>query len=139
MFFCSSGKPCKNIIFFDFSRVKDLTIFSIADILNIVAHTSVCLLRLVVRTSGFHPDNSSSILLGDVNKRGYPLDTLFYFFNDFDFIKNRLSLSTLCGLGEIFFLIQGVTARGGRYVRGFASLHCSTSLRNRLSACPYQR
>ena len=28
----------------------------------------VCLLRLVVRTSGFHPDNSSSILLGDVTK-----------------------------------------------------------------------
>ena len=28
----------------------------------------LCLLRLVVRTSGFHPDNSSSILLGDVLK-----------------------------------------------------------------------
>ena len=27
----------------------------------------ICLLRLVVRTSGFHPDNSSSILLGDVS------------------------------------------------------------------------
>ena len=37
----------------------------------------VCLLRLVVRTSGFHPDNSSSILLGDVNKKSSPLVSFF--------------------------------------------------------------
>ena len=29
--------------------------------------TILCLLRLVVRTSGFHPDNSGSIPLGDAN------------------------------------------------------------------------
>ena len=28
-------------------------------------NTTTCLLRLVVRTVGFHPTNSSSILLGD--------------------------------------------------------------------------
>ena len=39
----------------------------------------VCLLRLVVRTSGFHPDNSSSILLGDVNKKSSPLVSFFCF------------------------------------------------------------
>ena len=37
----------------------------------------VCLLRLVVRTSGFHPDNSSSILLGDVNKNAHLMVSVF--------------------------------------------------------------
>ena len=38
----------------------------------------VCLLRLVVRTSGFHPDNSSSILLGDDEKRCSPWVSIFF-------------------------------------------------------------
>ena len=41
----------------------------------------ICLLRLVVRTSGFHPDNSSSILLGDgrSNKKRRSLSVFFLF------------------------------------------------------------
>ena len=38
----------------------------------------MCLLRLVVRTSGFHPDNSSSILLGD-GKLHICVCSFFYF------------------------------------------------------------
>ena len=38
----------------------------------------VCLLRLVVRTSGFHPDNSSSILLGDDQKKCSPWVSIFF-------------------------------------------------------------
>ena len=47
-----------------------LTKISHSDILlNISSakRSDVCLLRLVVRTSGFHPDNRRSIRLGDVS------------------------------------------------------------------------
>ena len=53
-----------------------MTKIGVSDIL-IKVSDDICLLRLVVRTSGFHPDNSSSILLGDVNKNAHHTVSIF--------------------------------------------------------------
>ena len=49
------------------SEVRMLIEVRLACIMRFISRdTKKCLLRLVVRTCGFHPHNSSSILLGDV-------------------------------------------------------------------------
>ena len=54
----------------------------------------VCLLRLVVRTSGFHPDNSSSILLGDAKKNAH-LKVSIFFSSEFCFARQRARIFLL--------------------------------------------